>query len=79
MKELLEYILEGILANKSFVVKENTEDGRLVLKVILPEEDMGIVIGKGGQAIKSIQNILQIKGRLENKLVYINVESSKTN
>jgi len=75
MKELLEYIVKGITGKDSFSIDEKEEDGKTLLTILLEESEMGLVIGKNGLVIKSIQNILQVKGRLENKLVFVNVEN----
>jgi len=67
MKELLEYIIAGILGKKDFKVSQDVEGDfiRLLLKV--PPEDMGLVIGKGGTTIKAIRNLIRVRATLEKK------------
>jgi predicted RNA-binding protein YlqC (UPF0109 family) len=74
MKELLEYILHGILGESRFYVTEEVDGDfvRLLIKVE-PEENTGIVIGKGGATIKAIRNILRVKATLEKKGVSVNL------
>jgi len=74
MKELLEYILQGILGKDGFYVTEEVDGDfvRLFIKVE-PEENAGIVIGKGGTTIKAIRNILRVKATLEKKGVSVNL------
>ena len=59
MKEVLEYIIKGIVKNPEDVkivelVKENSK----VFEVFLNDEDVGQVIGKDGRTIKSINILL---------------------
>ncbi|MCL5090452.1 MAG: KH domain-containing protein [Patescibacteria group bacterium] len=74
MKELLSYILTNILENEKDVeVSEEENDGFVVLKVSVPKEEIGKVIGKGGKTINSIKNILKIKAIKEGKRIDIEV------
>ncbi len=62
MKELVEYIVKQLVTNPDSVIVEETTDGsqvNLLLKV--DPKDMGIVIGKAGQTIKSIRKLLLVK------------------
>ncbi|ABR31639.1 hypothetical protein SU69_09110 [Thermosipho melanesiensis] len=59
MKELLEYILKGIVKNPDeVVVLEFNEDGKKVFEISVNSEDVGQVIGKDGRTIKSIKILL---------------------
>lgn len=59
MKELLEYILKGIVKNPNdVVVLEFDEDGKKVFEISVNSEDVGQVIGKDGRTIKSIKILL---------------------
>lgn len=73
MKELLDYILDNLIGKDNYTITENTEDGRVSLEVSVDKEMMGLVIGKGGKTIKSIQDLVRVKARLEDKHVYVNV------
>lgn len=73
MKELLNFILEGILGNKDFEISEREEDGSTILEVKVNPDEVGIIIGKGGQTIKSIQNLIRVRARKENKNVFVKV------
>ncbi|OAA20343.1 hypothetical protein DU53_08075 [Kosmotoga sp. DU53] len=59
MKEVLEYILKGIVKDPSSVevVETVDENGTKVYEIHASEEDIGQIIGKDGRTIKSI-NIL---------------------
>jgi predicted RNA-binding protein YlqC (UPF0109 family) len=74
MKELLEYILKGILGDKKFEIIENQEGGRIIYTIKVDPENVGLVIGKSGRMIKSIRNILKVRATLEKTAVTLNVE-----
>lgn len=75
MKDLLTYILEGILGNKDFEISEDEDSERTTLSVKTRTEDLGLIIGKGGMTIKAIQTLLRVRGRIDNKLVDVKVLS----
>ena len=78
MKELLIFLLKEI-TGKEFSVEEIEESGRISLQVKADSQDMGMIIGKGGRTIKAIQDILRVKGSLEEKSVFINVSEKQMN
>jgi len=73
MKELLEFIVKSILDKKDFDISENEEDGNLILQIKVKPESAGLLIGKDGQTIKSIQNIISVRAKKDNKNAYIKV------
>uniref|UniRef100_A0A7C5UVX6 KH domain-containing protein n=1 Tax=candidate division CPR3 bacterium TaxID=2268181 RepID=A0A7C5UVX6_UNCC3 len=58
MKELLEYIVKGIVTNPHKVKIEEVEDG---IKIKVDKEDKGKIIGKNGRVINAIRIILSIQ------------------
>ena len=55
---------------------ESTEEDSIHLEVLVAEEDLGRVIGKNGQTIKSVRNIVQASASLNNQpKIRIDVES----
>ena len=78
MKDLLTFLIQGITGNKDFTVEELEESGQVSLRVILPNSDIGLVIGKGGLTIKAIQTLVRVRGRLEDKAVQVFVEEKST-
>ncbi|HEW91278.1 MAG TPA: KH domain-containing protein [Thermotogaceae bacterium] len=59
MKEVLEYIIKGIVKNPEDVkIVELVEENSKVFEVFLNDEDVGQVIGKDGRTIKSINILL---------------------
>ena len=67
MKQLLEYIILGITSKpESVSINEENENGTLVLKLKVADEDFGSIIGKGGRTIKAIRDLLRLKAQKEN-------------
>ncbi len=75
MKQFLYYLLTNILPEETAItITEEAEEGDVVrLKVEIPEELRGVVIGKSGMNIKSIRNLVGIIARRENKHVEIDI------
>lgn len=73
MKELLEYIVKNLVNNPdSVVVEEDNQDGNVNLYLTVHPDDMGIIIGKGGQTIHAIRKVLTVRAISEN--VRINLQ-----
>lgn len=76
--ELTTYLVKSLVKNPDDVsVKEfETEDDSILIEVLVSEEEMGSVIGKGGKIANSIRTIVQASSYLNgNKRVKINIES----
>lgn len=59
MKELVEYILKGIVKHpQDVVVVEFDENKSKIIEIVVNEEDVGQVIGKDGRTIKSLKVLL---------------------
>lgn len=74
MKELLEYLLKGLLGEEKYEIIETDDAGRKIYTIKTAPENVGLVIGKGGRMIKSLRNILKIRATLEKTAVSLNVE-----
>lgn len=74
MKELVEFIANQLVDDKSqVVVKEIDEGGRLVVELQVSKEDMGRVIGKGGRVANSIRILLRVAAAREGKKVSLDI------
>ncbi len=77
--ELTKEIILALVQNKDSVsVKEfeTDEENTILIQVMIDEEDMGRVIGKGGKIANSIRTLVQASSYLkDNKKVKINIES----
>lgn len=75
--ELTEYLVKNIAPNSDKVEVSLTEaDGVNIIKVLVLEEDMSLVIGKGGVIANSIRTVVQAAA-YSSKLgkVRINIDS----
>jgi len=76
---LTETIIKKIVTDpESVSVKEfsTEEENEIQIEVLISQDDMGKVIGKGGKVINSIRTIVQASSSIENnKKVRINVDS----
>ncbi|MDP2964479.1 MAG: KH domain-containing protein [Pelolinea sp.] len=74
MKELVEFIANQLVEDKSqVVVKEIDEGGRIVVELQVSKEDMGRVIGKGGRVANSIRVLLRVAAAREGKKVSLDI------
>ena len=61
MKDLVEYIAKSITTHPDEVkVTEEDEDGRVLLKLEVADEDKGKVIGRQGRVAESIRVLLRV-------------------
>ena len=74
MKDLLDFLLKGILGEEKFEVSQSEEEGRTQFSINTEDQNKGLVIGKGGRMISSLRNILKVRATLEKKAVNISVE-----
>lgn len=76
---LTEFIVKSLVINKDDVsVKEfpTDEENTILIQVMINEEDMGRVIGKGGKVANSIRNLVQVSSSINDKRkVKINIEN----
>lgn len=78
--EFTENLVKDLAKNPDMVkVSEfKKEDESIVLEIIVHEDDMGAIIGKGGKMASSIRTIVQAYAYLHNmKHVNINIDSFK--
>lgn len=78
MKELIEYIVKNIVANPDAVqIEEGIEEkyGKhfKTFTISCDKADIGQVIGRNGNTIQSIRNIVKIKAIKENEFVDVKV------
>lgn len=73
MKDLLDYLLKGVLAEEKFDIEETEDEGRIIYTIKTDPKNVGLVIGKGGRMIKSLRNILKVRATLEKKAVALNI------
>lgn len=78
LTDFVTYIISGIVKEPDMVKVssfDNDEEGTIV-EVLVSNDDMGIVIGRGGKNAKAIRTIIQAYAYLNNKgRVKINIDS----
>ena len=72
MKELLTYILEKLCSKPEDIKVDVVENGNNIdIKVDVNDEDLGVVIGRGGRVANSIRTVVRSSAKKENKRVNI--------
>ena len=72
--EFLQFVIENLVENKGEIHIERTEDELGVLLTLkVNKDDMGVVIGKGGNVVTSIRSLLKIVGNKVGKRVNLKV------
>jgi len=59
MVELVRYIVSNLVDDQNFDVEEIEKDGEIEIRVTLPKDEMGKVIGKQGRIAKSIRTVVK--------------------
>lgn len=73
-KKFLEFILQNLLSDQeNIMVNEQMDDLGLLFTVSVGEEDMGKLIGKGGQTIQAIRTILRMMGSKRQQRINLKV------
>jgi predicted RNA-binding protein YlqC (UPF0109 family) len=73
MKDLLEFLLKGVLGEEKFEIVETEDAGRVIYTIKTDPKNVGLVIGRGGHMIKSLRNALKVRATLEKKAVALNI------
>ena len=77
--ELTEFIVKSLVVNSDEVsVKEfeSDEENTILIQVLVTEEDMGRLIGKGGKIASALRTLVQASSYIkENKKIKINIDS----
>ena len=72
MKELIEYIVKSLVADKESVrVDVDSDENQTVIHIFVAEEELGRVIGKGGKIASSIRTIAKSTSGRDRKKVFV--------
>ncbi len=75
MEELLKFLVESLVEDKSAVVISKDEDEKTITyRVKVDENDIGKVIGKNGKTANSIRTILKSVSAKLHKKVFVKFE-----
>ena len=75
---LTEYLVKRLVADPDMIsVKQiDNEDSSITILVLVPENDMARVIGRGGVVANSIRTLVQAAASVDGKQkVFINIDS----
>lgn len=73
MEELVNYIVKESTGIDDVEILTEEEDERIIYLIKVPEESIGLVIGKNGNTIKTLRKLLKIRATLEGKRVDLRV------
>ncbi|MFL2767334.1 MAG: KH domain-containing protein [Dehalococcoidia bacterium] len=75
MKDLLEYIVKALVENPDEVeiTEEEEEEGKIVLKLKVADDDKGRIIGKKGRIAESLRAILRVKAVKTDTHVFLDI------
>lgn len=74
MKKLLEYLVRGITKEENIAVVKTQEGEVDIYKISVPQNIIGLLIGKEGRTIRAIRAIARIKAIKDNKKIKITLE-----
>lgn len=67
MKDLLNFIVTSLVTKPETVkIDEQLDNGDINLTLTVDPSDMGLIIGKNGQTIRSIRKLLTVRAIAEN-------------
>ncbi|MCR5203315.1 MAG: KH domain-containing protein [Lachnospiraceae bacterium] len=74
MKKLVEVLAQSLVDNPEKVVVTETEDDEAItIRLLVAEEDMGKVIGKGGRIAKAIRTLVKASAFDTDKKVFVEI------
>ena len=75
MKDLLEYLVRGLVEHPDAVeVTEIDEgDGTVVLELSVDEDDYGSVIGRGGRTAQALRSVIKAAAVKEQRRVFVDI------
>jgi len=76
MKKLLKHIIKELLQKEDFTIEEEKDGSHTNFTVKLDKDDIGMIIGKSGNTIRSIRNLVKVKATLMDKSVSVKIEEA---
>ena len=75
MKELLQYLAQGLVEEPQAVRVRQTEedDGSLVLELSVAEGDFGSVIGRGGRTAQALRTVVKAASVNSGRRVFVDI------
>jgi uncharacterized protein len=78
MKELLEYLAQGLVEDPGEVQVAETEedDGSIVLELSVAQDDYGNVIGRGGRTAQALRTVIKATAVRDGRRVFVDIVDS---
>lgn len=75
MRDLLEYLVRGLVSEPDAVRVAETEedDGSLVLELSVAADDYGSVIGRGGRTANALRTVIKAAGVKDGRRVFVDI------
>ena len=75
MKELLEYLSQGLVSDPDAVKVTEIEeqDGTLVLELSVAPDDYGSVIGRGGRTAGALRTVIKAAAARDRRRVFVDI------
>ena len=75
LRELLEYLAEGLVDDPDAVSVEQFEedDGTLVLELSVGDDDYGKIIGRGGRTAQALRTVLRASADAQGHRVLLDI------
>jgi predicted RNA-binding protein YlqC (UPF0109 family) len=78
VRDLVEYVLRGIVERPDQVRVEELQDERgAVLRVRVAPEDVGKVIGRGGRMARALRTLVRAAGTRSGRVVVLEIEDGR--
>jgi len=74
LKKVVEFVVKELVENSSAVkVLQSEQDKRLTLSIHVDEQDLGKLIGKGGETIRSIRSLVVALNQNKEREVFVDI------
>lgn len=73
MEKLLEFLIKKATGLKDVGIEKEAENDRENLIIKVPQDSIGLIVGKKGRIIKALRSILIIKATLEKRKIGVSV------
>jgi predicted RNA-binding protein YlqC (UPF0109 family) len=74
MADLVDYLAKALVDNPGEVrVTETNENGRIIVRLDVAEDDWGKVIGKGGRIASSLRSVVKVAAVREDVRVLLEI------
>ncbi len=79
MRELLNYLVSSLVDHpERIVIRESVGQKNVAYMVMVDQEDMGKVIGKGGRIANALRILLRAAGGLHDKAIWVDFTHTRS-